>query len=59
MFHRSCIKKSNPGSCALEYESVMQIVKNILIGYNPKNARFKNGIFGKSQAYSDACEEQS
>ena len=48
-----------PGACALEYESMIQIVIKILIGWNSKDQKGTNGIFGVPLAYADCCEEQA
>ena len=48
-----------PGACALEYENILQIVVNILIGWNQKAHKGSNGIFGVPLAYADCCEEQA
>ena len=48
-----------PGACALEYESIIQIVIHILIGWNSKGQKGTNGIFGIPLAYADCCEEQA
>ena len=56
---RKSLRHKNPGACALEYESIMQIVIEVLIGWNKEKGMGTNGIFGKVQAYGNACEEQS
>ena len=48
-----------PGACAIEYESVMQIVIDVLIGWDQENQQGRSGIFGIPQAYADCCEEQA
>ena len=56
---RRKVRLSNPGACALEYESVMQVVIEVLIGWDKNRGQSRNGIFGEVQAWSNACEEQS
>ena len=48
-----------PGACVTEYESIMQVVINILIGWKQEESKGTNGIFGIPQAYADCCEEQA
>ena len=48
-----------PGACAIEYESVIQVVIAILIGWDQGNNQGSNGIFGIPLAYADCCEEQA
>ena len=48
-----------PGVCVLEYESIIQVVINILIGWNDKTKIGANGIFGVPLAYADCCAEQA
>ena len=48
-----------PGACAIEYESVIQFVIAILIGWYKETQKVKSGIFGKPQAYANCCEEQA
>ena len=45
--------------CALEYQSIVQIVINILIGWDNETKLHNNGIFGIPLAYADCCEEQA
>ena len=47
-----------PGACSLEYQSLMQVFINVLIGWDRKNMCGKNGIFGKTLAWTKASEEQ-
>ena len=56
---RKKLRSKYPGACALEYQSIIQIVVNILIGWNNKTNIGTNGIFGISLAYADCCEEQA
>ena len=51
--------KNYPGVCAIEYKSVMQIVIDVLIGWDQEKHQGKSGIFENSQAYDDWCEEQA
>ena len=48
-----------PGACAIEYESVIQVVIAVLIGWNKDTQKGSSGIFGIPQAYADCCEEQA
>ena len=48
-----------PGACVTEYESMIQIVIRILIGWHDDKHEGTNGIFGIPQAYADCCEEQA
>ena len=54
---RKKTRATYPGACAHEFESVMEIVKEILIGW--MDGKGVNGIFGVPLAYADAAEEQS
>ena len=56
---RKKLRSKYPGACALEYQSIVQIVINILIGWNSKTKVHDNGIFGIPLAYADCCEEQA
>ena len=47
------------GACAIEYESVIQVVVAVLIGWDRDNHKGSSGIFGIPQAYADCCEEQA
>ena len=42
----------------MEYESVMQVVIKILIGWNKAKQIGTNEIFGEAVAFGDSCEEQ-
>ena len=53
------MRNSCPGACALQYESIMQIVISALLGWDKKKCIGRKGIFGKVIAYADACEEQA
>ena len=48
-----------PGACVTEYESMMQVVIGILIGWDSKSRSGNSGIFGIPEAYADCCEEQA
>ena len=56
---RKKLRGKYPGACVLEYRSIIQIVINILIGWNEKTKIGTNGIFGVPLAYADCCEEQA
>ena len=56
---RKNLRKKYPGACVLEYKSIVQIVINILIGWNDKTKSGTNGIFGVPLVYADCCEEQA
>ena len=56
---RKELRARYPGACTLEYRSVLQIVINILIGWNENTKTGTNGIFGVPLAYADCCEEQA
>ena len=47
-----------PGTCAIEYESVIQVVIAVLIGWYKKTQTERSGIFGIPQVYAGCCEEQ-
>jgi hypothetical protein len=59
-FHfQSKLRLDNPGACAREYNSIMQIIMEALIGWNFKeNRQTSLGIFGKILGFSDTSEEQ-
>ena len=56
---RKKVRSKYPGACALEYQSILQIVINILIGWDSTSRSHKSGIFGIPLAYADCCEEQA
>jgi len=56
---RKKLRSKHPGACTLEYQNIVQIVINILIGWNNKTGQGSNGIFGIPLAYADCCEEQA
>jgi len=47
-----------PGACALEYESIVHVLLEVLFGWDSKQQRGKKGIFGSLLAYAVAHEEQ-
>ena len=47
-----------PGACAIEYESIVQIVINILFGWDSVKQQGNRGIFGELLAWCIAHEEQ-
>ena len=47
-----------PGACAIEFNSVIHIVIECLIGWNIKEGKGYKGIMGVPEAYSIAIEEQ-
>ena len=52
-------KAQYPGACAIGYESVIQVVIAILIGWDNDINEGRSEIFGIPQAYADCCEEQA
>jgi hypothetical protein len=60
-FHfRSKLRIDNPGACAREYESIMQIIMESLIGWDfKKQKQTSTGIFGEVLGWSDTTEEQA
>ena len=56
---RKKLRTKYPGACVTEYRSIIQIVINILIGWNEKTQSGRSGIFGVPIAYADCCEEQA
>ena len=55
---RKKLRSKYPGACALEYQSIIQIVINILIGWNNKTKLHNNGIFGIPLAYADCVRNK-
>jgi len=50
----------NPGVCAREYNSIMQIIMECLVGWDfTAKRQGKPGIFGKVLGWSDTTEEQA
>jgi hypothetical protein len=59
MLYRSKIRIDNPGACAREYNSIMQIIMETLIGWDFKlEKQTILGIFGEVLGLGDATEEQ-
>jgi hypothetical protein len=57
---RSKLRLDNPGACAQEYNSIMQIIMECLIGWNFKLKKQTSlGIFGKAFGWCDTTEEQA
>jgi hypothetical protein len=57
---RSKLRLDNPGACAQEYNSIMHIIMECLIGWNFKLKKQKSlGIFGKVFGCCDTTEEQA
>ena len=54
---RNKTRATYPGACAHEFESIMQVVKEVLIGW--KDGEATNGIFGIPLAYADSVKEQA
>ena len=49
----------NPGACAREFHSLMEILIECLIGWDMKTGKYTGkGIFGEVIAWGDAAEEQ-
>ena len=60
LLYRSQIRINNPGACAREYNCIMQIIMECLIGWDFIEKQQKNnGIFGKVLAWCDTTEEQA
>ena len=60
LLFRSKLKLDNPGVCAGEYNSIMQIFMECLIGWNFKLKKQKSlGIFGKVFGSCNTTEEQA
>ena len=55
-FRKQC-RAEYPGACAHEFENIMQVVKEVLIGW--KSGKGTNGIFGVPIAFADSVEEQA
>ena len=47
-----------PGACAIEFNSVIHIVIECLIGWNIKEGKEYKGIMGEHEAYAVAIDEQ-
>ena len=60
MLLRSKMRIDNPGACAREYNSIMQIIMECLVGWDfSNNKQGKPGIFGIVKGWSDTTEEQA
>jgi hypothetical protein len=60
LLFRSKLRLDNPGVCAREYNSIMQIIMECLIGWNFKLKKQTSlGIFGKVSGWCDTTEEQA
>jgi hypothetical protein len=56
---RSKLRIDNPGTCAREYNPIMQIIMEALIGWDFKEGKQSFfGIFGEVLGWSDTTEEQ-
>lgn len=57
---RQDLRYKHPGLCAMEFEHIMLIIIEDLIGWDlkKKRANGRNGVFGKVLAVSEGCEEQ-
>ena len=55
---RKEVRMKSPGACALEFESIMQIVLECMIGWDMKERVGKKGIFGIPIAVGNTSEEQ-
>ena len=47
-----------PGACALEYESIVQVLIKALFGWDSQKREGEAGVFGTFLAYAGAHEEQ-
>jgi hypothetical protein len=60
LLFRSKLRLDNPGAWAREYNSIMQIIMECLIGWNFKLKKQTSlGIFGKVFGWCDTTEEQA
>ena len=60
LLFRSKLRLDNPGACAREYNSIMQIVMECLIGWNFNlKKQTSYGIFGKVFGWCDTTEAQA
>ena len=57
-----CVRQKNrllyPGACSLEYQSLVQIVLECLLGWNSNDQKGSEGILGKLEAFCRGDEEQ-
>jgi hypothetical protein len=59
MLFRKQIRTKNPGACAREFNSLKEIIMEVLIGWDfKKGEQGKNGIFGQVEAWCNTTEEQ-
>ena len=59
MLFRKQIRTENPGACAREFNSLRDIIMEVLIGWDSKTGKqVRNGIFGIVEAWCDTTEEQ-
>ena len=54
---RNNLRAKYPGACALEYGNILQIVINVLIGWNKITKIETNQIFGVPLVFTDCCKE--
>jgi len=60
LLFRSKLRLDNPGAYAQEYNSIMQIIMDCLVGWNFKLKKQTSlGIFGKVFCWCDTTEEQA
>ncbi len=56
---RAKLRIDNPGACAREYNAIMQIIMEALVGWNvAEQKQTSMGIFGEVLGWSDTTEEQ-
>ena len=48
-------RSTYPGACSLEFQSLMQVFINVLLGWDEKKKCGAKGIFGKVLAWIEAC----
>ena len=57
-----CVRQKNrllyPGACSLEYQSLVQIVLECLLGWDSNNRKGREGILGVLEAFCRGDEEQ-
>jgi hypothetical protein len=57
---RAKLRMENPGACAREFNSLMEIIMECLIGWDVKRGKqTRKGIFGEVLGWADATEEQA
>ena len=52
------IRHAFPGLCAIDFENIIAITIEELIGWKPNGKKSNKGLFGDVIAYAMACEEQ-